>query len=153
MANTYTQLYVQFVFAVQGRTNSIPREHAEELHKYITGIIQNKGHKVLTINSVPNHIHIFIGKKPTVSESDLVRDIKTNSTKFIKDKKWCYGQFSWQEGFGAFSYANSQIDYVVKYILNQEEHHKKKTFKQEYLEFLKEFKVDYKTEYLFDFDE
>lgn len=151
MANTYTQLYVQFVFAVQGRTNDIPLEHAEELHKYITGIIQNKGHKVLVINSMPNHIHIFVGKKPTVSESDLVRDIKTNSTKFINDRKWGYGQFRWQEGFGAFSYANSQIDNVVKYILNQEEHHRKNTFKEEYLNFLEDFKVDFKPEYLFDF--
>ena len=100
---------------------------------------------------MPNHIHIFVGKKPTVSESDLVRDIKTNSTKFINDRKWGYGQFRWQEGFGAFSYAISQIDNVVKYILNQEEHHRKNTFKEEYLNFLEDFKVDFKPEYLFDF--
>jgi REP element-mobilizing transposase RayT len=149
MANTYTQIYIHVVFAVQGRQNLIPKEHKEELHKYITGIVQNKKQKLIAINSMPDHIHLFIGMKPSIALSDLVRDIKANSSNFINEKKWVRGRFNWQEGFGAFSYGHSQIDVVVKYIQNQEEHHAKKTFKDEYLEMLKKFNVEYDERYLF----
>jgi len=151
MANTYTQIYIHIVFAVQGRQNLIPKEHKEELHKYMTGIIQNKGQKLIAINSMPDHAHIFIGMKPTMVLSDLVRDVKNNSSNFINDKKWIRGRFNWQKGFGAFSYGHSQIDVVAKYVLNQEKHHEKKTFKEEYLEMLKNFNVEYDEKYLFEF--
>ncbi|MCG3118980.1 MAG: hypothetical protein ALAOOOJD_01276 [bacterium] len=149
MANTYTQIYVHVVFAVQGRQNLIPKEHKEELHKYITGIIQNKKQKLIAINGMPDHIHIFIGMKPSIALSDLVRDIKNNSSNFVNEKKWVRGKFNWQEGFGAFSYGHSQIDAVVKYIQNQEKHHAKKTFKEEYLDMLKKFNLEYDERYLF----
>jgi REP element-mobilizing transposase RayT len=153
MPNKYTQLYIQMVFAVQGRQSLIPKQHKEEIHKYITGITQKRDHKMLAINSMPDHIHIFIGLNPAQSISDLVRDIKSNSSAFIADKKLAKGKFSWQEGYGAFSYAHSQIDSVVKYILNQEEHHEKKTFKEEYFDFLKKFEIDYEEKYLFEWIE
>jgi putative transposase len=153
MANTYTQLYIQAVFAVQGRPNLIPQKNKEELHKYITGIIQNNKHKLLAINCMPDHVHVFFGLHPSQSISDLLRDIKTNSSKFISEKKWISGKFEWQLGFGAFSYSKSHIDNVIKYINNQESHHKKKSFKEEYLEFLKKFDIDYDEKYLFDWIE
>ena len=149
MANTYSQLIIQIVFAVNGRDNLISSKNREELEKYICGIIENKGQKMLAIYIMPNHAHILVGMQPNITISDLTRDIKANSSKFINQSKWVKGKFSWQEGFGAFSYSKSQIDRVVKYILNQEEHHKKKTFKEEYLEFLNKFDVEYKEEYLF----
>jgi REP element-mobilizing transposase RayT len=149
MANTYTQIYIHVVFAVQGRQNLIKKENKEELHKYIAGIIRNKKQKLIAINSMPDHVHIFIGLKPNMALSDLVRDIKNNSSGFVNDKKWIKGKFNWQEGFGAFSHAHSQIDAVVKYIQNQEKHHAKKTFKEEYLEILKKFAVEYDEKYLF----
>ncbi len=149
MANTYSQLIIQIVFAVNGRDNLISSKNREELEKYICGIIENKGQKMLAIYIMPNHAHILVGMQPNITISDLTRDIKANSSKFINQSKWVKGKFSWQEGFGAFSYSKSQIDSVVKYILNQEEHHKKKTFKEEYLEFLNKFDVEYKEEYLF----
>ena len=151
MANTYTQIYIHIVFAVQGRQNIIPKEHKEEMHKYMTGIIQNKGQKLIAINSMPDHVHIFIGMKPTMVLSDLVRDVKNNSSNFINEKKWIRGKFNWQKGFGAFSYAHSQIDTVAKYVLNQEKNHEKKTFKEEYVEMLKNFNVEYDEKYLFEF--
>jgi REP element-mobilizing transposase RayT len=150
MANTYTQIYIHVVFAVQGRQNLIPKEHKEELHKYITGIVQNKGQKLIAINSMPDHAHVFIGMKPNIALSDLVRDIKNNSSGFINEKKWVRGKFNWQKGFGAFSYGHSQIDAVVKYIINQEKHHAKKTFHEEYVEMLKKFAVEYDEKYLFE---
>lgn len=151
MANTYTQIYIHVVFAVQGRQNLIRKENKEELHKYITGIIQNKGQKLIAINSMPDHVHIFIGMKPSIALSDLIRDVKNNSSTFINEKRWIRGKFNWQKGFGAFSYAHSQIDAVAKYILNQEKHHAKKTFKEEYVEMLKNFNVEYDEKYLFEF--
>jgi REP element-mobilizing transposase RayT len=150
MANTYTQLYVQFVFAVKGRQNLIPAERKNELHKYITGIVQKRTHKMLAINCMPDHIHIFVGLKPSQSISDLVRDVKSNSSIYITDKKFVRGKFNWQDGFGAFSYSHSHIDAVIKYIANQEQHHRKKSFKDEYLDFLKKFNVEYDDKYLFD---
>jgi REP element-mobilizing transposase RayT len=150
MANTYSQIIVQFVFAVKSRDNLISSKNRGELEKYISGIIENKGQKMLAIYAMPDHIHILVGMKPNISISDLVRDIKSNSSRYINESKWIRGKFSWQEGFGAFSYSKSHLDNVVKYILNQEEHHKKKKFKDEYLEFLDKFEIEYKDEYLFD---
>ena len=149
MANTYSQLYIHIVFAVKGRQNLISPNRKEEIYKYITGIITNKGQKLIAINGMPDHIHILIGLKPDKSISDLVRDIKSNSSKFINDKKWINGKFEWQTGFGAFSYNHSQLTNVINYIQRQEEHHKIKTFKEEYIDFLKLFNVEFKDEYLF----
>lgn len=137
MANTYTQLFVQIIFAVKGRQNLISREWKDELYKYITGIVSNKNQKMICINGVQDHVHILIGLKADKSISDLVRDIKSNSSDFINKKGFIKGKFNWQKGFGAFSYSNSQMDRVVRYIMNQENHHHKKTFKEEYIEFLK----------------
>lgn len=150
MANTYTQIYIHIVFAVKGRQNLIHANWKDEIYKYITGIVTNEGQKLIAINGMPDHIHILIGLKPDKSLSDLVRDIKANSSRFINEKKWINGKFEWQTGFGAFSYSHSQLTNVISYINNQEEHHKIKTFKEEYIEFLKAFDVDYKNEYIFD---
>ena len=149
MANTYSQIHVQIVFAVKGRENLIKEEHREELQKYITGIINNKNQKTLAIYCMPDHTHILVGMKPNLSISDLVRDIKANSSSFVTDNKWV-SKFNWQEGFGAFSYSKSQLDLVVKYILNQAEHHKKRTFREEYLDFLQKFEIEYDEKFLFE---
>ncbi|MES2239962.1 MAG: IS200/IS605 family transposase [Bacteroidota bacterium] len=153
MANTYSQIYIQIVFAVKRRENLIAKENREELHKFITGIVSNREQKLLAIFAMPDHVHLLVGMKPNISISDLVRDIKAGSSKFINDSKWINGKFNWQEGYGAFSYSKSNIDTVVKYILNQEEHHKKNTFKNEYLEFLEKFEIEYDTKYLFEWIE
>lgn len=150
MPNTYSQIYIQIVFAVKGRENLIAKEHREELHKYITGIVTNRGQKLLALFAMPDHVHILIGLKPSISISDLVRDIKAGSSKFINESNWLKCKFNWQEGFGAFSYSKSNFNHVVKYILNQEEHHKKRTFKEEYLDFLEKFEIEYDTKYVFD---
>lgn len=151
MPNTYSQIYIQIVFAVEGRQNLIAAEHREELHKYITGIVTNRNQKMLSIFCMPDHSHILIGLKPSIALSDLVRDIKTGSSNFINENRWVRGHFRWQEGFGAFSYSRSQIDAVAKYILQQEEKHTKRTFKNEYLSLLKKFDVKYDEKYLFGF--
>jgi len=153
MSGTYTQIYIQIVFAVKGRENLLSNKWKEELYKYISGIITNKGHKSIIVNGVSDHIHIFVGLKPAMSISDLVRDIKNNSSNFINERKFVKGRFSWQEGYGAFSYSHSQIEQVYNYINNQEEHHHTKTFKEEYLDFLEKFKIDYNDKYLFDWIE
>jgi putative transposase len=153
MANTYSQIHVQIIFAVKGREQLIKEEHREELQKYITGIITNKNQKLLAIYCMPDHTHIFIGLKPNIAISDLVSDIKANSSAFITENKWTKSEFSWQEGYGAFSYAKSQVDAVVKYVLNQAEHHKKRTFREEYLDFLQKFEIEYDEKYLFDWIE
>lgn len=150
MANTYSQLYVQIVFAVKGRQNLISKKWKDEIYKYITGIITNQKQKLIVINGMPDHIHILVGIKPDISLSNLIRDIKANSSKFINEKKWINGKFEWQTGFGAFSYSHSQLTNVIKYIENQEEHHKAKTFKEEYIAFLKLFDIDFKDEYIFE---
>jgi putative transposase len=150
MANTYTQIYIQIVFVVKRRQNLILEVHREELQKYISGIIENRGFKLMAIYCMPDHTHVLISMKPNLSISDLVRDIKTGSAKFIEDKKWIKGEFNWQTGFGAFSYSHSHIDKVVKYILNQGNNHHKKTFKEEYVDFLQKYNVDFKDEYLFE---
>jgi REP element-mobilizing transposase RayT len=151
MPNTYTQLYIQIVFAVKGRENYIKESFREELQKYITGIIANKKQKLYAIYCMPDHLHLLVSMTPSISISDLVRDIKSNSTAFIKEKKWVNSLFAWQEGFGAFSYHKSQANDVVGYILNQKEHHQKTTFKEEYFNFLKEFEIEYDEKYLFEF--
>jgi len=150
LANTYSQIYIHIVFAVKGRQNLIRAEIREELHKYITGIITNRDQKLLSIFCMPDHTHLLIGLKPSISISDLVRDIKAGSSKFINDNKLIKGKFSWQEGFGVFSYSLSQIDTVIKYIQNQEKHHNKKSFKEEYIDFLEKFAVEYDEKYLFE---
>jgi len=150
MADTYSQIYIHIVFAVKGRANLLSEKWKDELYKYITGIITNDGQKLIAINGMPDHIHILIGLKPTIALSDLVRDIKASSSKFINTQKWIAGKFEWQHGFGAFSYSHSQLTNVINYIQNQEEHHKKRTFREEYLEFLKAYTVDFKEEFIFD---
>lgn len=153
MAGTYTQIYIQLVFAVRGRENLIPKQRKGELFKYISGIIKGKDQKSIIVNGMPDHIHAFVGLKPSMAISNLVRDIKNNSSNFINKQKWVRGKFSWQEGFGAFSYSNSQIENVYNYIVNQEKHHQKKTFREEYLEFLKKFEIEYNEKYLFEWIE
>ena len=123
MTNTYSQIYIHVVFAVEGRQNLISAEHNDELQKYITGIISGQKQKLIAINNMPDHIHLLIGLRPDVALSDLVRDIKASSSGFIKRKRWVAGRFSWQEGFGAFSYSRSQLDTVIRYIQNQQKHH------------------------------
>jgi REP element-mobilizing transposase RayT len=135
MANTYTQIYIQVVFAVQGRQSLISPERKEELHKYITGIVTRQAQKLLAIHCMPDHAHVLIGLRPRMCLSDLVGDIKTGSTNHINENKWVRGRFCWQEGFGAFSYAHSQLTDVINYIRDQVEHHRNKTFREEYLQF------------------
>ncbi len=150
MANTYTKIYIQIVFSVKYRNKVIPKQHKDELHKYITGITQERDHKILAINSMPDHIHIFIGYNPAQALPDLINNIKTISSKFIKRKGWVNSQFAWQKGYGAFSYGASQIQGVIDYIADQENHHKKHSFYEEYIRFLKIFNIDYNPNYLFD---
>jgi putative transposase len=153
MPNTYSQIYIQIVFAPEGRQNLIRTECKEELHKYITGIVTHQGHKLLAIHCMPDHVHILIGLRPFMALSDLVREIKADSCNFINKKEWVKGRFNWQESYGAFSYGRSQLSTVIRYIQNQETHHAKKTFRSEYLEFLKKFDVAYDPKYLFKFNE
>src|SRR5689334_2327223 len=149
MANTYTQIYIHVVFAVQGRQNLITPERKEELHKYITGIVSRQGQKLIAIHCMPDHAHVLLGLKPSTVLSDLVGDIKTGSTKHINEYHWVIGRFSWQEGFGAFSYAHSQLSSVADYIRDQVKHHARKTFQQEYLQLLKRFQILYDERYIF----
>ena len=152
MANTYSQIYIQIVFAVKGRENLVIEEKRNELEKFITGIVKNRNQKLLAIYINPDHAHILIGlNNLDMKIPDLVRDIKAGSSKMINDHKWFAGRFAWQEGYGAFSYSKSQIDNVVKYILNQREHHKKITFKDEYLKILSDLEIDFEEKYLFEF--
>ncbi len=153
MPGTFSQIYIQIVFAVKDRESMIQPPWEEQLYRYITGIVQNKGQKMLTINGMPDHLHFFIGMKPSCCLSDLVREIKKSSNDFIKEKKFSKFNFCWQQGYGAFSYSHSNLDNVIKYIMNQKAHHKKKTFKEEYLEFLKKFEIEFKDEYLFEWIE
>lgn len=150
---TFCQLYVQIVFAVRGRENLIASSWRKRLHEYIAAIIRAKNQKSIIVNGTADHIHIFVGFKPTCSIADLVRDIKNNSTKFINDEKFLKGKFSWQEGYGAFTYAHSQVESVFNYILNQEEHHRKSSFKEEYLAMLSKFQIVYDKRFLCDWIE
>ena len=149
MANTYTQLYVHVVFAVEGRQNLIAPERKRELQKYMTGIIRNKGQKLIAINNMPDHFHILLGMQPTMALSDLVAAIKASSSGFINDQRWVLGRFNWQEGFGAFSYSHSQIPTVARYIERQEQHHTRKTFREEYVQLLDRFGVPHDQRYIF----
>jgi REP element-mobilizing transposase RayT len=151
MSNAFSQIYLQFVFAVKGRQSLIAKENKEELHKYITGLVQKRKAKMLAVNCMPDHTHIFVGFKPIVLISDFVKEIKVESNEFVTNKKWVNGKFNWQEGYGVFSYSHSHIDRVVKYVLNQEIHHRKKTFKQEYHELLQKFQIPFEEKYLFEF--
>ena len=153
MANTYTQIYIQLVFAVSGRQNLLGRDHKEELHKYITGIVTNQGQKLISINGMPDHLHILLGLRPDAALSDLVRDVKANSSKFINEHRWVKGKFGWQEGFGAFSYGHSQLGTIIRYIQNQELHHRRRTFKDEYLALLGKFDIQFDQKYVFDFND
>ncbi|MBI3112277.1 MAG: IS200/IS605 family transposase [Ignavibacteriales bacterium] len=153
MAGTFSQIYIQIVFAVRSRENLISKEWKEQLHKYISGIITGKGQKSIIVNGMPDHIHVFVGLRPSMAISDLVRDIKNNSTNFINEKGFLRRRFSWQEGFGAFSYSHSHIGRVYNYILRQEEHHRKKSFRKEYTELLKKFNIEHNPKYLFDWIE
>ncbi|WP_445956781.1 IS200/IS605 family transposase [Yeosuana sp.] len=143
MANTYTQIHIQTVFAVQNRQSLINKEWKDELYKYITGIIQNHNHKVLQINGMPDHIHILFGMRPTQSLSDLMKQVKQDSSKWINKKGFVNGKFSWQAGYGAFSYSKSEISNVIHYIKNQEVHHKSVSFQDEYLQLLNEFNIEF----------
>ncbi|MEZ5422355.1 MAG: IS200/IS605 family transposase [Pyrinomonadaceae bacterium] len=153
MANTYSQIYVQVVFAVYGRENLIAREWKGELYKFITGVVKNHGQKLLAINGVSDHIHILLNIQPNIALSDLVRDIKANSSRWINEKRLVRGKFQWQEGFGAFSYSSSQIDDVIDYIQKQEERHGTLSFKEEYLRYLNKFKIDFDDKYVFEWME
>ncbi len=149
MANTYTQLHIQFVFAVKYRAALIHTSWKDELYKYISTIISSEHHKVLQINGMSDHIHILAGIRPAQSISTLVQHVKTGSTKWIKEKKLCASTFAWQEGYGAFSYSKSHVPYVIRYIQNQEIHHKEQTFLEEYKRFLLLFDIDYDEQYIF----
>jgi len=133
MANTFSQIYIQTVFAVENRLSLITPEFKEDLYKYITVIVRNQGQKLISINGMPDHVHILIGLKPAMALADLVREIKADSSNFINRNKWVRGKFSWQEGYGAFSYGHSQLSTIIRYIQNQEKHHSQRSFKDEYL--------------------
>jgi len=150
MAGSFSQIYIQIVFAVKGRNSLISKVWEEELYKYITGIIRNKEQKLLAINGMPDHIHILIGMRPTCCLSDLVREIKKSSNEFINEKKFLKSRFQWQEGYGAFSYSHSSLDKVIRYINKQKEHHQTQTFQEEYISFLRKYQIEFKNEYLFD---
>jgi len=149
LSNTYSQIHIQCVFAVKYRKAMIDKSIKDRIHQYISGIVNGEGHKLLAINSMPDHLHLFFGMRPTQSLSDLMKHVKGESSEWINKQNLTPVKFRWQEGYGAFSYSKSQIDNVVNYILNQEEHHRNKTFIEEYKEFLEKFEIDYKEEYLF----
>jgi REP element-mobilizing transposase RayT len=153
MANTFSQIYIQAVFAVSGRESLIKPDFKEALYKYIAGIVRNHHQKLIAINGMPDHVHILIGLKPAMALADLVREIKADSTNFINRKKLVHGRFSWQEGYGAFSYGHSQLDRVVSYIQNQENHHEQQSFKSEYMSLLRKFDIGFEEKYAFKFIE
>jgi putative transposase len=153
MANTFSQIYIQTVFAVSGRMSLIKPAFREDVYKYITGIVRNQGQKLISINGMPDHVHILIGLKPAMALADLVQEIKADSTNFINKNKWVQGRFSWREGYGAFSYGHSQLDTTIRYIQNQERHHKRSSFKDEYLTLLRKFDIAFDEKYVFEFVE
>ncbi len=150
MPSTFSQIYIQYIFSVKGRENLLQKPWRDEVFKYISGIITGKNQKTIIVNGVTDHVHVFVGLQPAMRISDLVRDIKNNSTNFINEQKFLRGKFAWQEGYGAFSYSHSQIENVYQYITNQEKHHRKKTFKEEYIDFLHKFEIEYDEKYLFE---
>jgi len=149
MANTYTQIYLHIVFAVEGRQSLLQHQHNDELQKYITGIVSGQRQKLMAINNLPDHLHLLVGMRPDASLSDLVRTVKAGSSKFINEKRWVMGRFSWQEGFGAFSHSRSQLGAVIRYIENQQKHHAQKSFREEYVGLLEKFGVEYDPRYIF----
>jgi len=151
MANTFSQIYIQTVFAVSARQSLIKPEFKSDLHKYIAGIVRNQGQKPISINGMPDHVHILIGLKPAMALADLVREIKSDSSNFVNEKKFVRGRFSWQEGYGAFSYGHSQLDAVIRYIQNQEKHHQRSSFRSEYLTLLRKFDIAFEEKYVFKF--
>ena len=151
MSDTFSQIYIQYVFAVKNRQNLIKPSFEEELYKYIAGIVEGKDQKSLAVNGMPDHVHVLVGLKPAMRISDLVRDIKNNSTNFFNQKGILSQKFSWQNGYGAFSYSESNFGNVINYIKNQKKHHNKKTFRQEYLGFLSRFNIPCDEKYLFEF--
>jgi len=151
MANTFSQIYIQTVFAVSERQSLIKHDFKEELYKYITGIVRNQGQKLITINGMPDHIHILIGLRPAMALADLVKEIKTDSTKFVNKRRFVRGRFSWQEGYGAFSYGHSQLDTIIRYIQNQERHHQRQSFRDEYMTLLRKFDIAFEEKYVFKF--
>lgn len=151
MPNTYSQIYIQIIFAVKYRDAVIHGSWEDKLYKYITGIVQNTGNKMLAINGMPDHIHFVIGYNMNTKIPDLVREIKKASNKFIREQQFVCSNFQWQEGYGAFSYSKSHLDAVIKYVQNQKKHHAKRTFRDEYLDLLNKYEIDYSEEYVFDF--
>ena len=151
MANTFSQIYIQIVFAVSGRESLIKTDFKEELYKYIAGIVRNQQQKLIAINGMADHVHILIGLRPATALADVVREIKADSTNFINRKKLVHGRFSWQEGYGAFSYGHSQLVKIVHYIQNQEKHHRRTSFKAEYLTLLRKFDIAFEEKYIFNF--
>jgi len=151
MANTFSQIYIQTVFAVSGRLSLITPHFKDDLYKYITSIVTKQDQKLIRINGMPDHLHILIGLKPAKALADLVRDIKSDSSEWVIKKNLARGKFGWQESYGAFSYGHSQLDQIVQYIVNQEKHHQRRSFRDEYLTLLKKFEIDFKEEYVFDF--
>lgn len=149
MANAFSQIYLQFVFAVQGRQNVISPSHKDELHEYITGLVSNQKTKMLAIHCMPDHCHILVAFKPVIAIDDFANEIKSESNEFINSKKWIKGRFCWQEGYGVFSYSRTDIPSVVHYIRDQENYHRKKSFVQEYKEFLEKFQNSVHKKYLF----
>jgi putative transposase len=153
VANTFSQIYIQTVFAVEGRLSLIKPDFKENLYKYITGIVKNQGQKLISINGMSDHVHILIGLRPAMALADLVQEIKADSTNFINKKKWVRGRFSWQEGYGAFSYGHSQLYKIIRCIQNQEKHHQRRSFKDEYLSLLRKFDIAFDDKYVFKFDD
>ena len=153
MANTFSQIYIQTVFAVENRQSLITPDFKEDLYKYMTGIVKNQGQKLIAINGMPDHVHILIGLKPAMALADLVREIKADSTNYINDQKFVRGRFNWQEGYGAFSYGHSQLDTIIRYIQKQETHHQRRSFKSEYLSLLRKFDIAFDDKYVFEFIE
>ena len=151
MANTFSQIYIQTVFAVSNRQSLIKPAFKEDLYKYITGIVKNQGQKLISINGVEDHVHILIGLKPAMALADLVREIKADSSNFVNEQRFLRGKFSWQEGYGAFSYGHSQLDTIIRYIQNQDQHHQRSSFKREYLTLRRKFDIAFEEKYVFDF--
>ena len=150
MANTFSQIYIQTVFAVSGQLALIT-DFKQQLHKYITGIVKKQGQNLISINGMADHLHILIGLKPAMALANLVRDIKSDSSEWVNKKNLARGKFAWQEGYGAFSYGHSQLDTIVRYIMNQEKHHRRRSFRDEYLTLLRKFQIDFKEDYVFEF--
>lgn len=153
MANSYCQIYIQIVFAVKRRQSLIRPEWEDHLYRYITGVVQQNKYKLLRINGMPDHIHILIRYRPSQSLPELVENIKTSSGKFIREMGYVKNGFNWQGGYGAFSYSESQIDRVIRYIENQKAHHSKQTFKDEYIDFLNSNNIEFDPQYLFEFED